>query len=254
MARERWWHGLTLLIVAGLVVLAAGCASNGYWYCWDTGDPAPHHLGHPVAGDHLCSSAGLAASQSTTSSQSSAAPPATAPPLFNDTPPPPPRQRHHRSHLPVVPQTTTSTSTTSSAVPTQPAAPSMPDSRPMLTGATSATSGGFSVTITALTPEHDLDVPAYSGEPSFGVGIRATCSEPDARVITWSLSTDGASSPAGVATCINGTFGGGFAPTSFSVDGCGGHELAVTPMGLGPLSDPRERPAARAMRFAFKVC
>ncbi|MFE9098929.1 hypothetical protein [Streptomyces sp. NPDC007264] len=28
--------------------------TQAYWYCWDAGDPAPHHLGHLVAGDHLC--------------------------------------------------------------------------------------------------------------------------------------------------------------------------------------------------------
>ena len=31
--------------------------SNGtsyYWYCWDSGDPDPHHLGHHVSGDHHC--------------------------------------------------------------------------------------------------------------------------------------------------------------------------------------------------------
>jgi hypothetical protein len=26
----------------------------GYWYCWDAGDPRPHHLGARVSGDHLC--------------------------------------------------------------------------------------------------------------------------------------------------------------------------------------------------------
>jgi hypothetical protein len=25
-----------------------------YWYCWDDGHGEPHHLGHPVTGDHLC--------------------------------------------------------------------------------------------------------------------------------------------------------------------------------------------------------
>jgi hypothetical protein len=27
----------------------------GYWYCWDVGDPRPHHIGAPVSGDHMCS-------------------------------------------------------------------------------------------------------------------------------------------------------------------------------------------------------
>lgn len=25
-----------------------------YWFCWDTGNPSPHHLGHHVYGDHYC--------------------------------------------------------------------------------------------------------------------------------------------------------------------------------------------------------
>lgn len=49
-----------VLVVAGLT---AGCSSfvdrthapsQTYWYCWDYGDPDPHHIGHPVEGDHLC--------------------------------------------------------------------------------------------------------------------------------------------------------------------------------------------------------
>lgn len=27
---------------------------QGYWYCWDSGLGSPHHLGYPIAGDHLC--------------------------------------------------------------------------------------------------------------------------------------------------------------------------------------------------------
>ena len=30
------------------------CQGYGYWYCWNSGNPAPHHVGHPVYGDHLC--------------------------------------------------------------------------------------------------------------------------------------------------------------------------------------------------------
>jgi hypothetical protein len=51
-----------LLTIAGLIAAAAlpfaGCAAfdtNTYWYCWDQGAKKPHHLGHPVAGDHVCS-------------------------------------------------------------------------------------------------------------------------------------------------------------------------------------------------------
>lgn len=25
-----------------------------YLYCWDNGDPSPHHLGYRVYGDHFC--------------------------------------------------------------------------------------------------------------------------------------------------------------------------------------------------------
>ena len=32
---------------------------QSYWYCYDTGAPSPHHLGHVISGDHLCSSAEL---------------------------------------------------------------------------------------------------------------------------------------------------------------------------------------------------
>lgn len=28
--------------------------TQSYWYCWNVGNPSPHHLGHPVYGDHLC--------------------------------------------------------------------------------------------------------------------------------------------------------------------------------------------------------
>lgn len=31
----------------------------GYWFCWDTGSPRPHHLGAGVQGDHLCSESEL---------------------------------------------------------------------------------------------------------------------------------------------------------------------------------------------------
>src|SRR5579859_1559564 len=40
--------------------------TQSYLYCWDTGDPRPHHFGHRVAGDHLCSDEELK-TQTTTS-------------------------------------------------------------------------------------------------------------------------------------------------------------------------------------------
>ncbi|MFF1763183.1 hypothetical protein [Streptomyces sp. NPDC058249] len=27
---------------------------QSYWYCWDSGPKDPHHIGHRVSGDHLC--------------------------------------------------------------------------------------------------------------------------------------------------------------------------------------------------------
>jgi hypothetical protein len=34
---------------------------NTYWYCWDSGAPSPHHEGHPLSNDHLCTPQELAA-------------------------------------------------------------------------------------------------------------------------------------------------------------------------------------------------
>ena len=34
--------------------LQANSVSQYYYYCWDTGDPSPHHLGYRVSGDHYC--------------------------------------------------------------------------------------------------------------------------------------------------------------------------------------------------------
>lgn len=28
--------------------------TQSWYYCWDYGDPQPHHYGYPVSGDHLC--------------------------------------------------------------------------------------------------------------------------------------------------------------------------------------------------------
>jgi hypothetical protein len=53
---------LILGLLAGCAALiAAGCSygENSYWYCWDKGAKAPHHLGHYVEGDHVCSNAEL---------------------------------------------------------------------------------------------------------------------------------------------------------------------------------------------------
>jgi hypothetical protein len=49
---------LLALVLAVVGLAAAGCSTSNYnyWYCWDNpSDGGPHHLGHPVAGDHICS-------------------------------------------------------------------------------------------------------------------------------------------------------------------------------------------------------
>lgn len=67
--------GAFMLVLAGvgwLVGFRSGDASHpkptvshlsndgyAYWYCWDVGDPHPHHLGARVSGDHLCTDAEL---------------------------------------------------------------------------------------------------------------------------------------------------------------------------------------------------
>jgi hypothetical protein len=43
--------------------------TQGYWYCWDSGDPKPHHLGHPVSGDHLCTDRELSQNSPASSSK-----------------------------------------------------------------------------------------------------------------------------------------------------------------------------------------
>jgi hypothetical protein len=47
--------------VCATATAVTGCSysENSYWYCWDQGDKAPHHLGHYVAGDHVCEDAEL---------------------------------------------------------------------------------------------------------------------------------------------------------------------------------------------------
>jgi hypothetical protein len=47
----------------------------------------------------------------------------------------------------------------------------------------------------------------------------------------------------------------GGTPVSLSASGCGSHVLAVTPESYGSsLSNPKLRPVATPMRFAFGVC
>lgn len=53
---------IVALAAAGALTLT-GCGAptesalsvNSYWYCWDEGAVEPHHYGHPLEGDHVCS-------------------------------------------------------------------------------------------------------------------------------------------------------------------------------------------------------
>lgn len=54
--------GLAIWIVYSLInnwLYPQPKVSQSYYYCWNTGAPAPHHLGHPVSGDHLCNDSEL---------------------------------------------------------------------------------------------------------------------------------------------------------------------------------------------------
>jgi hypothetical protein len=49
---------ISVALAATGALALTGCSalsSNTYWYCWDDGAKAPHHLGHYVEGDHVCS-------------------------------------------------------------------------------------------------------------------------------------------------------------------------------------------------------
>ena len=59
--RFRLFRLVAIAGVCATATLAAGCddwissSANSYWYCWDEGAKKPHHLGHHVSGDHVCS-------------------------------------------------------------------------------------------------------------------------------------------------------------------------------------------------------
>ncbi len=62
--------GLGFLILVGYWVISgivnvvtdqgSSHATQTYWYCWNSGAPEPHHLGHHVSGDHYCTDHELA--------------------------------------------------------------------------------------------------------------------------------------------------------------------------------------------------
>ena len=46
---------LLALVVSGCYE-SSGSYGSSYWFCWDNpAEGGPHHLGHPVSGDHPCS-------------------------------------------------------------------------------------------------------------------------------------------------------------------------------------------------------
>lgn len=59
--RQEWDNrivGAVVLTVVAWIVSAIvyhAAMSQSYWYCWDSGNLSPHHLGYSVSGDHLCS-------------------------------------------------------------------------------------------------------------------------------------------------------------------------------------------------------
>jgi hypothetical protein len=108
----------------------------------------------------------------------------------------------------------------------------------------------------SLTADHELDLAGYSGPPSFGLALHATCSEPaNALVVIWKVSTGNDPTDESVSTCFEGSFNPGGTPVSLSATGCGSHVLTVTPESYGSsLSNPKLRPVATPMRFAFGVC
>ena len=59
--RHNWTEWVPLIMLITVIVTFLFILPNlpfiphqGYWYCWDKGDPKPHHLGYKVSGDHLC--------------------------------------------------------------------------------------------------------------------------------------------------------------------------------------------------------
>jgi hypothetical protein len=56
--RDKRIVGAVVLTVAAWIVGAIiyhAYMTQSYWYCWDSGNLSPHHLGYSVSGDHLCS-------------------------------------------------------------------------------------------------------------------------------------------------------------------------------------------------------
>jgi hypothetical protein len=100
--------------------------------------------------------------------------------------------------------------------------------------------------------ERDLDV--GGNRPSFGIGVVASCTEPESSITTWNLASVGSSYDSGTATCFEGTINPRGIAVPMTVTGCGDHILTVTPLGFGDKIDGILRPQAAPMRFPFRVC
>lgn len=261
---------IALAIGLAAIEIVAGCSAstNTYWYCWDTGDPSPHHIGHPVSGDHLCSDSELAAarSESSTSAHTVPTPPSSpiphAPPANEMTAQTVPPEATTNAPSPAATTVAAPHQATTPATPTAPAesaAPSIPkapDSDPVLTGPATASSEGYSVTIRSIKADHDLDIPGYNGPPSLGLALQAACSEPGSSVVvTWKIGARPDPAAESFAACIQGSFNPGGIALTLGVVGCGSHVLTVTPQGFGEsIGDTTQHALAAPLRFAVHVC
>ena len=138
-------------------------------------------------------------------------------------------------------------------VPTTPSSspPTVPASHPRLTGSSSASSGGYSVKLGSLTADHSLDLAGYSGPPTLGLALHATCAEPNDAIVTWTISTGPDPTDETFASCFEGSFNPEGVPLTF----CGSHVLAITPKSYGAsIADPKLRPVAASMRFPSAIC
>jgi hypothetical protein len=55
------WYGIPMPGAAAGTSFPSARPTAHYWYCWDSGSPEPHHLGHASTGDHACTDAELRA-------------------------------------------------------------------------------------------------------------------------------------------------------------------------------------------------
>ena len=282
--------------VGAVVAGAAGCNwdtssnPNTYWYCWDTGAAEPHHLGHPVSGDHLCTQSELKQAWGASSSTTSAASALPTTPDTTSTLSTTPHRRSFCSTHQCIPNFwngtgsivqcvygewshsggergacsgyggVASASGGSGPVPTtpeqaSPPTPQVPPSHPYLAGLASASSKDYSVTITRVRPDHSLDAPGVGGPPMFGIDLFANCAEPPGSAADWQMNVAGDPTGGSVGLCASGTFDSGGMPTPVTVSGCGSHIVAFVPesMGNSP-TDVTLHPVAQPMRFSIHVC